>query len=127
MVRAPLIWLDEKDPVDSMETAREEAPELNNIRELFEHLKAGIGRNMPFTTAQAIERARFDNSDGRGPFFEFLSRIAPLGKDINAKALGKFFGHIQGRIVDEYKLTRGNRATGKINTFILREAKPSAK
>jgi hypothetical protein len=28
MVRAPLIWLGEADPVDSMETAREEDPEF---------------------------------------------------------------------------------------------------
>ena len=33
--RAPLIWLGEADPIDSMETAREEDPELAAIRELF--------------------------------------------------------------------------------------------
>ena len=37
MVRAPLIWLGHADPVASMETAREEDPELSAIRELFGH------------------------------------------------------------------------------------------
>ena len=32
---APLVWLGEADPVKSMETARDEDPELLAIRELF--------------------------------------------------------------------------------------------
>jgi hypothetical protein len=42
MVRAPLVWLGEDDPIESMETAREEDTDLSNLRELFaqwqEHL-----------------------------------------------------------------------------------------
>src|SRR3954453_2478386 len=46
-VRAPLIGLGQPDPVDSMETARAEDPELSAIRELFgfwrEHLSLNEG------------------------------------------------------------------------------------
>jgi hypothetical protein len=36
MVRSPLVWLEEPDPVSSMETARDEDPELSDIREFFD-------------------------------------------------------------------------------------------
>jgi putative DNA primase/helicase len=36
MVRSPLAWLGEPDPVLSIEEIRAEDPELTNIRELFE-------------------------------------------------------------------------------------------
>ena len=35
MVRSPLVWLGEPDPVESMDSARDEDPELGDIRELF--------------------------------------------------------------------------------------------
>ena len=36
MVRSPLVWLGEPDPILSMEKTREEDPELANIREFFD-------------------------------------------------------------------------------------------
>ena len=55
-VRAPLIWLGEADPVDSMETAREEAPELAAILELFAQLPDHFG-DRGWTTAELIKIA----------------------------------------------------------------------
>jgi putative DNA primase/helicase len=55
-VRAPLIWLGEADPVDSMETAREEDPELMSIRELFAQLPSHFP-DREWTTADLIKIA----------------------------------------------------------------------
>jgi hypothetical protein len=126
-VRAPLIWLGEKDPVESMETAREEDPELNNIRELFEHLETAFGQNSKFATAQVIEKANnisggFDNNGGGDTAFaDFLNRVAPNGRDISAVGLGKFFGRVKGRIVDGKKLIQDGKLRGN-RTFLLKDA-----
>ena len=56
MVRAPLIWLGEVDPVESMETAREEDPELSAIHELFGQLPNHFG-DKEWTTAELIKIA----------------------------------------------------------------------
>lgn len=48
--RAPLIWLDEADPIDSMETARMEDPELMSIRELIGHWREQLAPNEGYTS-----------------------------------------------------------------------------
>jgi hypothetical protein len=67
MVRAPLIWLGEADPVDSMETAREEDPELAAIRELFGQcritLATGGGQQPSLSRSRASGRSAENSFD----------------------------------------------------------------
>ena len=87
-VRAPLIWLGEADPIASMETAREEDPDLVNLREIFAHWEAGLGLNTPYTVSAIIQAAcRQDRSAAydEGPTFanaefrDVLMRVAGAG------------------------------------------------
>jgi len=58
MVRSPLIWLGEPDPVLSMEGLRNEDVELANIREFFGlWLEYGLDLDVPYLTATIIEEA----------------------------------------------------------------------
>jgi hypothetical protein len=123
MVRAPLIWLGEADPVASMETAREEDPELSAIRELFGQLP-GHFPDREWTTAELIKIAcerpfygEFKNPEMR----ELLLRVAGEGGAVSGKRLGKFLSRIAGRVVSEYRLEmKSDRSHG--NRFSLRPA-----
>jgi hypothetical protein len=54
MVRSPLVWLGEPEPVESMESARDEDPELGDIRELFELWPDYLGLDERYTTGRII-------------------------------------------------------------------------
>ena len=67
--RAPLIWLGEADPVGSMEAAREEDPDLSNLRELFaqwqEHL--ADGGSTPHSKSPRSPASRIRSASRCGP------------------------------------------------------------
>jgi putative DNA primase/helicase len=117
IARAPLIWLNEADPVASMEIAREEDPELAAIRELFAQLPHHFGER-EWTTAELIQIA-CERSYGREfirpELRELLLRVAGEGGAVSGKRLGKFLSKIGGRVVGGYYLdvkrdpSRGNR------------------
>jgi putative DNA primase/helicase len=78
MVRSPLIWLGELDPVASMDTIRAEDPELADIREFFGlWIDYDLGLDTPYTAARIIEiaYAPLALNDFNPPVFkQFLSR-----------------------------------------------------
>ena len=123
LVRAPLIWFGEADPVDSMETAREEDPELSAIRELFGQLPDHFGER-EWTTAELVKTAcdkpyaaQFTHPELR----ELLLRVAGEGGKVSGKRLGKFLSKISGRVVGGVRLEmRPDRSHG--NRFSLRPA-----
>jgi putative DNA primase/helicase len=112
MVRSPLIWLGEPDPIGSMDATREEDPELANVREFFLlWITYDLGLDTPYTTSRIIEIARARAGVGRldlnpRPFEEFLLRIAGDGGNISAQRLGWWLRKISGRVVDGYRLIR---------------------
>ena len=58
MVRSPLVWLNEPDPITSVDSIRQEDPELSNIREFFGlWLAYDLGLDTPYTTSRIIEVA----------------------------------------------------------------------
>lgn len=127
MVRAPLIWLGEADPVDSMETARAEDPELSAIRELFGHWRDHplLHLNSPYSVNSIIqvacEQAETYGSFGREfktpEFRDLLLRMAGRGGVVNSADLGAWLKSISGRVVGAEKLgvkldpKRGNKYT----------------
>ena len=128
MVRAPLIWLGEVDPVESMETAREEDPELSAIHELFGQLPNHFG-DKEWTTAELIKIAcerdgqivpGFKLPDFKHPELrELLLRVAGEGGAVSGKRLGKFLSKIGGRVVGGFQLEmKRNPSHG--NRFSLR-------
>ena len=125
MVRAPLVWLGHADPVASMETAREEDPELSAIRELFGHWQAHLHLSSGYTTNTIIKSAcekqpgaSFDygTQDFTAPEFrDLLLRQAGDGGAVNSRRLGKWLSRIKGRVVAGHRIemredgSHGNR------------------
>jgi hypothetical protein len=125
MVRSPLVWLGEPDPVSSMDTSRVEDPELSDIRELFSlWLSYEIDLDVPYLTIRLIEEACKPPIGFNPPAFkQFLVRVAG-DKDggVSAKKLGEWLRRISGRVVSvtaddgavsKYRLVRTQHRTGR--------------
>lgn len=117
MVCSPLVWLGEADPIDSMETARGEDPELASIREVFghwrDHLQIGDGERYTANRISTIacEKSALGANAGlagsdfvRPEFRDVLLRIAGEGGNVSTRRLGRWCSKISGRIVNGYKL-----------------------
>jgi putative DNA primase/helicase len=125
MVRSPLVWLGEPDPIDSMETVRAEDPELTNIREFFGLWPAYMKLDFLYTTARIIEIAEgqgstsFNTTDLKA----FLLRVAAAkGKsdDVSPDRLGWWLRRISGRVVNKRRLMHKQDRTN-VATFYLTE------
>jgi hypothetical protein len=114
MVRSPLIWLDQPDPVASMESSREDDPELADIRELFALWTDYLDLDQHYTTSRIIEttcQPLSPNDFNRQPFKELLLRVASDQQGTVApKRLGWWLRKISGRVVDGHRL-----GTGRVN------------
>ncbi|MCJ2144413.1 bifunctional DNA primase/polymerase [Methylobacterium sp. E-066] len=124
-VRAPLIWLGQQDPCASMDTAREEDPELSAIRELFGHWQEHLELSSGFTTNAIIKSAcekapssslHLNQQEFLRPEFrDLLLRQAGDGGAICSRRLGKWLARISGRVVDSLRIemkidgSHGNR------------------
>ena len=128
MVRSPLVWLGHADPVVSMETAREEDPELSAIRELFEHWREHLTLSEGYTTnaitKAACAKAPTSNFDFNiqgfllPEFRDLLLRQAGEGGVVNSRRFGKWLSRIKGRVVDGHRIEmREDRCHG--NRFSL--------
>jgi hypothetical protein len=109
MVRSPLIWLGQFDPVISMESSRKDDPELADIRELFALWTDHLDLDEGYTTSRIIEVAcqPLSLSDfNRQPFKELLLRVAGerQGTVVSSKRLGWWLRKISGRVVDGHRL-----------------------
>lgn len=106
--RSALIWLGEKDPVQSMEMARAEDPVLGNIRELMSHWRDHLETPGNYTTqaiiAHAVEKDQLSDKFVRPEFRDCLIRIAGDGGSVSSLRLGKWLARHAGRIVDGYRL-----------------------
>ena len=105
MVRSPLVWLDEPDPVTSMEGIRSEDAVLNSMREFFGlWLDFGLDLGTLYLTETIIEQACTVPPNYWGPmaFKQFLLRVAaPKGdpRTISRERLGHWLRKISGRVV----------------------------
>ena len=107
MAREPLVWLGQPDPVQSMDSAREEDPELANIRELFSLWRDYLTLDEPYTCREIIEAACKPPAPGdfnAQPFKLLLLRVAEDKGNVSAKRLGWWLRKISGRVIGEYRL-----------------------
>jgi hypothetical protein len=110
MVRSPLIWLGQSDPIESMESAREEEPELVDIRELFGPWLNYLELDHDYTTGQVIETAcamPAPDDFNPQPFKDLLVRVAGEKGSVSTKRLGWWLRGISGRVVGGYRLVSG--------------------
>ena len=101
MVRSPLVWLGEPDPVASVDATQAEDPELADIRELFNLCVDEFRPDTIYGTATLIEAASAAPVGfNPNPFRDLLWRIAgDKDGDISAKRLGEWLRRSSGRVV----------------------------
>jgi putative DNA primase/helicase len=127
MVRSPLVWLGEPDPIVSIDAARAEDEELSSIREYFDLWENyGLDIDVDHTSNHVVEAARM-RMDANGQldlnprtFEQFLFRVAAdKNGNISAIRLGLWMRKISGRVVGGRRLVRGRDDRTAIATFRL--------
>jgi putative DNA primase/helicase len=142
LVRSPLVWLGRADPVETMEAARAEDPELDDLRRVVAGWLEAVGLDRRCTTGeikQAAECTVYEKErqaaggtidtepvwTGPGPglaypeFHEALMNVAYGGKGIDVRKLGRWLGRQRGRVVDGCKLTSREDAHRKQQLWLL--------
>jgi hypothetical protein len=106
MVRAPLIWLGEADPIKSIEATRQEDPELSAIREFFAQWQqhCGNGSFTPLDISRIVGELNHNQSLKHPEFRDLLLRLAGERGEVSTRKLGAWLRRIQGRIVDDLRL-----------------------
>jgi bifunctional DNA primase/polymerase-like protein len=101
MVRSPLVWLEEPDPVASVDKTQTEDPELAELREWFELWLGEFRLDTTYTSASFVEAASVAPAGfNSNPLKELLLRIAgDRNGDISAKRLGEWLRRNSGRVV----------------------------
>jgi hypothetical protein len=129
MVRSPLIWLGEPDPVASVDTTQAEDPELADIRELFEWWRDELRLDEDYLSARLVEIANEAPAGfNSNPFKDLLLRVGgDKDGDISAKRLGEWLRRNSGRVVRvfdgrRYWLIRKQAPAGRA-AFRLSEVK----
>jgi putative DNA primase/helicase len=130
MVRSPLVWLGQEDPVKSMDEAREEDPVRRAEHDLIAIWRAYLGLNVSYTAAGLIRKANEQRSveianhvyesDWTNPQLrELLVQQAgtPRG-DIDARKVGNWLMSIRGRVHDGHCIER-MKESAHGNTYAL--------
>ena len=128
LVRSALVWLGCADPVLSMEKAREDDPELGELREMIAAWSNAVGTDA-VTCRAAIDTAASKgpktNSDGdpdhyggaeaRYPdFADLLTRIAGYRGNVDATRLGRWLLSREGRVVGRKRFARAGMTGGTV-------------
>jgi putative DNA primase/helicase len=109
MVRSPLIWLGEPDPVASVDTSQAEDPELAELRELLEWWRDTLNLEPELYLSARIVEIGNEVPVGfnTNPLKDLLLRIAgDRNGKVSAKRLGEWLRRHSGRVV---RLADGRR------------------
>lgn len=126
-VRSALVWLGFADPCDTMEKARDEDPELDEIRELMCAWQQVMGEQAhPVRDVADIADKREEAyGGGSGDYVhrelrDVLLRIAGERGVITTKRLGYWLRGKEGRIVDGRKFVKVGEAHKGVGQWALR-------
>jgi hypothetical protein len=94
MVRYPLIWLEQPDPVDSMKSSRRLDPNRDALRRRLEALSSAFDANTEFTAADVQKKAaELTGTGGYGKpsyrFPELFDAFSRDGQHVSAKSIGR--------------------------------------
>lgn len=113
-VRSALVWLGCEDPAKSMEEAREDDPELTDLREVTGLWHEAIGANaMTIREISQMIETREESRMGEPTDYRFpdlreaLLRLFGERGEVNARRLGKWLLAREGRIVAGLRIRRG--------------------
>jgi putative DNA primase/helicase len=123
LVRSPLVWLGRADPVLTMETAREEDPELDAIRRVYQTWRDAAG-DKPYTAGKIIELAQ-DKDYGSEKLnypelHDALGEVAWSAGDLSSKKLGLWLKRYRNRIVGDLQLASQYDNHAKQHTWRVR-------
>jgi hypothetical protein len=125
MVRGPLVWLGEPDPIASVDTSQAEDPELADLRGLGVWWLDELKLNEDYASARLVELAN-ERPVGfnTNPLRDILLRIAgDKDGNISTKRLGEWLSRNCGRVVRidgrRYWLVRGRSLRTHVATFRL--------
>lgn len=133
-VREPLIWLEQPDPVRSMDQARANDPERSKALALFEqwatHLKVGEGysgsdvitcaKETRPSVVMGVGIANYE--DVRPEFSGLLMETCPGKGRIDATTFGKWLSRIKGQVHGGYKLEIVKQSRSHGNRWALVKA-----
>ena len=118
MVRSPLVWLGEPDPIASMDAAREEDRRtLQHARVLRPLDNYDLDLDTDYTTAESSRSpacawpAAAGWTSIRAPSRNSCCAWPEKSGNISAQRLGWWLRKISGRVVDGHRLVRGRRRT----------------
>lgn len=129
LVRSALVWLGCADPVVSMETAREDDPELSQLREVVSAWNDAVGSDalncravislatskMPKADSEGDYSPYTAASEPRFPAFaEILSQLAGFRGEISPARLGKWLSSKEGRIVGGRRFQKDGVTDGSV-------------
>ncbi len=114
LVRSALVWLGCADPALSMEAAREDDPELGELREMVDAWVKSLGSNSAYTVRQVADEIAREYRTELGDHDQYVHpelreavmRIAGDRGAVNTKRLGKWFLAREGRIVENHRFKR---------------------
>jgi putative DNA primase/helicase len=119
IVRSPLVWLGEQDPVASMEQVRQEDPERRALDDLIELWRGDLTLNIAYTASQLAYTAKAlaSHADAPRPALHdlLLQQAGTARGEISTKALGNWLSSVKGRVHAGHRIeltresTRGNR------------------
>jgi putative DNA primase/helicase len=127
LVRSPLVWLGESDPIDSIEEIRKQDQTLSELSELFSLWESFLLLDKPYVTARIVEIA---DEAATPPSFRpelktFLLKVAAARGNpgaVSLDRLSKWLRKNSGRVVDvqgeKRRLARGQDRT-HVATFCL--------
>lgn len=111
-VRSSLMWLGCADPVATMETARENDPELEALKDVVTAMASrfGYGPTAARTTAQIVASA-YQSKDLRkdNPLRDALDGLRQQGKSIDSLLLGQWLARHKDRVVANLQLVKKPR------------------
>jgi putative DNA primase/helicase len=120
MVRSPLVWLGEPDPVASIDKTQAEDAELAELRELGEWWRGELKLDEDYLSARLVEIAnQAPVGFNTNPLKDLLLRVAgDKDGDISVKQLGEWLRRNSGRVVrlpdgHRYWLIRRQNRTGR--------------
>jgi hypothetical protein len=123
LVRSALTWLGCADPAASMEVAREDDPELGELREVAMLWRESFELGEAFTARRLADMAeeKLPSQIGepvtarkRPDWFDCLNRLAGERGAINTRRLAIWLRKREGRIVDGHRVVRGAPGHGDI-------------
>lgn len=119
MVRAPLVWLDQADPCDTIAALEQDDPERRDLLRMLLAWRAAFG--LELSTSRSAVKLAADSTgyqtDAGKQLEEVLRDVAmDRGGAFNVKKLSKFIGRHIGRRVEGMKFVKG-RELDHVQTY----------